>query len=80
MPILYGWVDKLDESAVTVLFPKVKNTSETCVMSDYERRYPTHCDDVASVLRQLAQKKVEVRIQNSGEFFSGSVLRGKPLF
>ncbi|KAK7097521.1 methionine adenosyltransferase 2 subunit beta-like isoform X2 [Littorina saxatilis] len=59
VPILYGHVEKLDESAVTVLFPKVKNTSETCVMSDYERRYPTHCDDVASVLRQLAEKKVE---------------------
>ena len=67
VPILYGQVEKLDESAVTVLFPKVKNTSETCVMSDYERRYPTHCDDIAFVLRQLAEKKVEVRTQDFGD-------------
>ncbi|KAK7495281.1 hypothetical protein BaRGS_00013463 [Batillaria attramentaria] len=47
VPILYGEVEQLDESAVTVLFTKVKNPSVECVMSDYERRYPTHCDDIA---------------------------------
>lgn len=65
VPILYGQVETLDESAVTVLFPKVKDTATTCVMSDYERRYPTHCKDVAAVLRHLADKKVE------GEDISG---------
>lgn len=59
VPILYGQVEKLDESAVTVLFSKVKDTTAPCVMSDYERRYPTHCDDIAVVLRQLAEKKTE---------------------
>ena len=75
VPILYGQVEKLDESAVTVLFPKVKNTSETCVMSDYERRYPTHCDDIAFVLRQLAEKKVEVRTQDFGDKWKVLVAR-----
>lgn len=61
VPILYGYIEDLEESAVTVLFDKVKNTAATCVMSDYERRYPTHCDDVAVVLQQLAEKRIKVR-------------------
>ncbi|XP_076467753.1 methionine adenosyltransferase 2 subunit beta-like [Babylonia areolata] len=59
VPILYGDVERVDESAVTVLFSKVKNVDETCIMSDYERRYPTHCKDIASVLKQLADKKIQ---------------------
>ena len=59
VPILYGDIEKLDESAVTVLFPKVQDTSKDCVMSDYERRYPTHCRDVAKVLYQMAEEKVK---------------------
>lgn len=59
LPILYSEVQQLDESAVTVLFDKVKNTQKTCVMNDYERRYPTYCGDVAHVIRHLSQKRLE---------------------
>ncbi|XP_060065836.1 methionine adenosyltransferase 2 subunit beta-like [Ylistrum balloti] len=59
VPILYGEVHDLGESAVTVLFDKVKNTGSQCVMNDYERRYPTHCADIAVVIRQLSDQKLQ---------------------
>ena len=65
VPILYGNIEQLDESAVTVLFEKVKDTSKTCTMSDYERRFPTHCDDIAYVIRLLAEKRITVGIFSS---------------
>ncbi|KAK6173235.1 hypothetical protein SNE40_016724 [Patella caerulea] len=61
VPILYGPVERLDESAVTVLFPKVKNTGNKCVMSNYERRYPTYCPDIAVVIRRLS----DIRLKNN---------------
>ena len=61
IPILYGQVENLDESAVTTLFKAVMKTSQACVMSDYEKRFPTHCDDLAVVLRQMAEKKLQVQ-------------------
>ena len=60
LPILYSEVKDLDESAVTCLFSKVKDTSKTCVMSDHERRFPTNCEDVAYVVRELAEKRLQV--------------------
>ena len=57
---MYGEIESLGESAVTVLFEKVKDTSKTCVLSDYERRFPTHCDDVAMVILAMADKQVKV--------------------
>lgn len=59
LPILYSEVKDLDESAVTCLFAKVKDTSKTCAMSDYERRFPTNCEDVAYVVRELAEKRLQ---------------------
>lgn len=61
VPILYGEVQDLGESAVTVLFDKVKETGSNCVMNDYERRYPTHCADIGLVLHQLSDKKLQVK-------------------
>ncbi|KAJ8297639.1 hypothetical protein KUTeg_024170 [Tegillarca granosa] len=59
VPILYGEVEYLGESAVTVLFEKVKVTDSQCVMSDYERRYPTSCADVAFVIRELSDNRIK---------------------
>ncbi|KAK3597691.1 hypothetical protein CHS0354_040066 [Potamilus streckersoni] len=59
VPILYGEVENLSESAVTVLFDKVKDTTQHCIMSDYERRYPTYCGDIAFVIKQLAEKRIK---------------------
>ncbi|CAH1268492.1 MAT2B [Branchiostoma lanceolatum] len=59
VPILYGPIEAIDESAVTVLFGAVQNLGQTAKMSDYERRYPTHVGDVAAVCRQLAEKRLQ---------------------
>ncbi|XP_041359404.1 methionine adenosyltransferase 2 subunit beta-like [Gigantopelta aegis] len=59
VPILYGELEYLEESAVTVLFTKVRATDTPCVMSDYERRYPTSCQDIAIVVRQLTECRLK---------------------
>ena len=58
VPILYGDVESLDESAVTVLFKSVRDVSKEAKMSDYEVRYPTDVADVAFVCRQLAERRM----------------------
>ncbi|CAH1778051.1 unnamed protein product [Owenia fusiformis] len=59
VPILYGTIESLSESAVTILFKQVRDTSTPCKMDDLLRRFPTHCDDVAFVIRQLAEKRMQ---------------------
>lgn len=63
VPILYGEVETLKESAVTVLFSKVKDTSCQAPMDVKQRRFPTHVDDVAYVTRKLAEKRLKVELQ-----------------
>ncbi|XP_065834213.1 methionine adenosyltransferase 2 subunit beta-like [Oscarella lobularis] len=58
VPVLYGRVETLAESAVTVLLDAVARVEKPAVMSDYERRYPTSVDDVAVVCRQIADKRL----------------------
>ncbi|XP_066948849.1 methionine adenosyltransferase 2 subunit beta-like [Macrobrachium rosenbergii] len=52
IPILYGKVETIDESAVTCLLKLVKSPEEKQV-SHYERRYPCLVDDIARILRDL---------------------------
>jgi dTDP-4-dehydrorhamnose reductase len=59
MSLLYGDIEYIAESSITALFEKILKGSEF-VVSDYERRYPTHCDDLAYVIRQLAEKRLQV--------------------
>ena len=56
VPILYGPLESLDESAVTILFKAVLDSSTPAKMSDYEQRYPTHVDNCAQVCVGLAKK------------------------
>ena len=65
IPVLYGPVESLDESAVTVIFKSVKSGAPT-KMSDFERRYPTHVDDVAAVCCQLASCSLGEQQRYSG--------------
>lgn len=59
VPILYGEVETLKESAVTVLFSKVKNTSCEAPMDARQQRFPTHVNDIAYVIRKLSEKRLE---------------------
>lgn len=56
VPILYGKVESLKESAVTVLFDALKQTDKPAKMDDYQIRFPTLVDDVAAVCSFIADK------------------------
>uniref|UniRef100_A0A8C8WJK7 Methionine adenosyltransferase 2 subunit beta n=1 Tax=Panthera leo TaxID=9689 RepID=A0A8C8WJK7_PANLE len=58
IPVLYGEVEKLDESAVTVMFDKVQFSNKSANMDHWQQRFPTHVKDVATVCRQLAEKRM----------------------
>ncbi len=53
VPILYGPVENLEESAVTII-ARLLEHNEECAVDDWAIRYPTHVDDVATAVRGLA--------------------------
>ncbi|PSN53758.1 Methionine adenosyltransferase 2 subunit beta [Blattella germanica] len=59
VPVLYGPVEFLAESAVTVLLESLLNTAKPCKLSHYERRRPSHVDDIALVCFQLASRRLQ---------------------
>ncbi|XP_072040153.1 methionine adenosyltransferase 2 subunit beta-like [Amphiura filiformis] len=59
VPILYGQVEFLKESAVTVLAEALLDTSKQAKMCDYQIRFPTYTKDLAVVCRQLAEKHLQ---------------------
>ena len=60
IPVLYGDVEYLGESAVTVLLQALKDKSKEGQISDYEVRRPAHVLDIAKVTRDVLLKKLEV--------------------
>lgn len=58
VPILYGPIESLNESAVTILFKALLSPSDPAPMSDYEKRYPTHTRDVGRFIEALASDVV----------------------
>uniref|UniRef100_A0A8C0G7K0 Methionine adenosyltransferase 2 subunit beta n=1 Tax=Chelonoidis abingdonii TaxID=106734 RepID=A0A8C0G7K0_CHEAB len=58
IPILYGEVENLEESAVTVMFDKVQFSNKSANMDHWQQRFPTNINDVASVCRQLSEKRM----------------------
>ncbi|XP_064637262.1 methionine adenosyltransferase 2 subunit beta-like isoform X2 [Lineus longissimus] len=77
VPILYGQVETLNESAVTCLFPPVMDTSKPCKMNDFEKRYPASVDDLAVVIRQFAEQKMKVSSLNGIFHYSGTEQKTK---
>jgi len=77
VPILYGDVETLDESAVTTLFPKVKEASVPCVMNHHERRYPTLCADVGQAVHTLVQCRAKDPDLSGYFHFSGTEMMTK---
>lgn len=56
IPILYGDVEYLDESAITTLFKKLVVPDKVAEMSDYEIRRPSHVSDIASIVHDLISR------------------------
>jgi len=57
VPILYGEVQWLGESSVTVIAESLLSGRKPLVLDDWALRYPTLVDDVAVVCRQLVEYK-----------------------
>jgi len=60
VPILYGKVETLDESPITVLAKTMLTArpGTPLTMENWATRYPTHTGDVAAVLRQMVAYKL----------------------
>ncbi|GAB1602894.1 methionine adenosyltransferase 2 subunit beta-like [Argonauta hians] len=68
VPILYGQVEFLEESAVTILLKNIQNSNVSSHTSHYERRYPTHCDDLASLIILMSERRCFQEERLSGIF------------
>lgn len=58
VPVLYGPLESLGESAVTTLFSLVRDPTKPAKVSDYEQRYPTHVINCAQVCLGLAEQRL----------------------
>lgn len=56
VPILYGQIETLNESAVTILLNVVRNREKEDLIDDVCTRCPTHVDDIAVVCRQMCER------------------------
>ncbi|XP_053574551.1 methionine adenosyltransferase 2 subunit beta isoform X2 [Bombina bombina] len=59
VPVLYGDVEKLEESAVTIMFDKVQYSNKSANMDHLQQRFPTYVKDVARVCLQLTEKRLQ---------------------
>lgn len=60
VPILYGEVEYVSESAVTVLWDRVQEgAAESCTLDHCQQRFPTDVRDVAAVCRKLAERRLQ---------------------
>nr|XP_043898973.1 methionine adenosyltransferase 2 subunit beta isoform X1 [Solea senegalensis]XP_043898974.1 methionine adenosyltransferase 2 subunit beta isoform X1 [Solea senegalensis] len=56
VPVLYGEVESVTESAVTSLWLKVQDVSESWTLDHCQQRFPTDTRDVAAVCRTLCER------------------------
>ena len=77
VPILYGSVETLGESAVTTLFSSVMRKDKPAEMNDYNQRYPTHVANCAEVCVHLATMQVNGGRAGGIWQFSGSEVHTK---
>lgn len=56
VPVLFGEVESVSESAVTCLWLKVGGSEESCTLDHIQQRFPTNTRDVAAVCLKLAQR------------------------
>ncbi len=56
----FGEVEKVEESAVTVLWDRVQEEAESCTIDHCQQRFPTYTNDVACVCRNMAERALQV--------------------
>lgn len=60
VPILYGEVEKVEESAITVLWDRIQEVAESSTVDHCQQRFPTYTNDVAHVCRNIAERGLQV--------------------
>ncbi|CAJ0939545.1 unnamed protein product [Ranitomeya imitator] len=63
VPVLYGDVEKIEESAVTVMFDKVQHSNKSVDIDHWQQRFPTYVKDVASVCVQMSERKLQFTLR-----------------
>jgi len=61
IPVLYGHVESLEESAITYLLiglKKCQDNNELFKVSNYELRNPSSANDIAHIIFNLVEKKI----------------------
>ncbi len=58
LPLLYGSIQALDESAVTALGIGMQDKNSAVEIDNWAIRYPTHTSNVARICRQLVEYKI----------------------
>lgn len=61
VPVLYGEAEYLGEGAVDIILKQLLDTTVEHQLSSGQRRYPTHTDDVASVIQLLLNRYFQVQ-------------------
>lgn len=56
VPVLFGEVERVTESAVTCLWNSVLDSSETCSLDHTQQRFPTSTRDVAQVCSNICSR------------------------
>jgi len=59
VPVLYGPVENLEESAVTILLKSILSKESEVQIDNLQIRYPTNVNDVTNACFGLAQRKLE---------------------
>ncbi|XP_061104802.1 methionine adenosyltransferase 2 subunit beta isoform X1 [Conger conger] len=59
IPILYGEVERVEESAVTVLWNRVQEGVESSTVDHCQQRFPTYTGDVGRVCRLMADRRLQ---------------------
>lgn len=61
VPVLFGEVETVSESAVTCLWLRVQEATEGSTLDHCQQRFPTDTRDVAAVCRKLSERARQVR-------------------
>ncbi|KAI9278765.1 hypothetical protein BDA99DRAFT_493100 [Phascolomyces articulosus] len=79
VPVLYGKTEYNGESAINILLDVIKNHDKQVDMDNVGLRYPTHVEDIARVIEDMAVRRVEQKDTHiSGTFhFSGEEMYTK---
>lgn len=59
VPVLYGDIEYIAESAVTVLLDSLLKSEKPQKVNDYEIRWPANVDDIAAICYELAERKLK---------------------